>query len=290
MLPTLHSLLEALESNQLSPIRDSETMGGAHDAQHFRVSLEDGSELFVKTWNGAPEGFFNGEAQGLKALAEHHNGDSTCTKTARVLLHGDNFIATHWEAESRKADNFYEKLAEMLAGQHSTATPAFGFHCDTFCGPTLQRNPQTDDGYAFFAEYRLLALAAPVYDQGLLPRHSLKQLESICSRLPDFIPQQKPVLLHGDLWTGNCLSGATGQPVLIDPACYWGWAEADLAMTSMFGVFPEHFYQHYAVLAKPEAGWQQRFNIYNLYHLLNHTLLFGEAYALQLQQSLKQLH
>jgi fructosamine-3-kinase len=65
---------------------------------------------------------------------------------------------------------------------------------------------------------------------------------------------------------------------VIDPAAYYGWAEAELAMTALFGGFPESFYRSYEELRLLEPGWRRRFPIYNLYHLLNHLNLFGRGY------------
>jgi fructosamine-3-kinase len=92
------------------------------------------------------------------------------------------------------------------------------------------------------------------------------------------IPVQPPALIHGDLWSGNALTGSLGEPALIDPAAHFGWAEAELAMTAMFGSFPFEFYRAYEQARPLEPDYRQRFPIYNLYHLLNHLVLFGTGY------------
>jgi fructosamine-3-kinase len=106
-----------------------------------------------------------------------------------------------------------------------------------------------------------------------------QQLDSIATRLDRWIPAQAAVLIHGDLWSGNIHCDNRGQPALIDPACYWGWAEAELAMTTLFGGFAPAFYDAYAAASGLEADWRERASLYNLYHLLNHLLLFGGSYA-----------
>jgi fructosamine-3-kinase len=100
----------------------------------------------------------------------------------------------------------------------------------------------------------------------------------LAARLPQLVPQQPASLLHGDLWSGNAISDRHGAPAIIDPAVYYGWAEAELAMTALFGAFAESFYQAYQEMRPLESGWRERFDIYNLYHLLNHLNLFGESY------------
>ncbi|MDH3466059.1 MAG: fructosamine kinase family protein, partial [Gammaproteobacteria bacterium] len=82
---------------------------------------------------------------------------------------------------------------------------------------------------------------------------------------------------HGDLWSGNVLFSSDG-PVLIDPAAHYGWAEADLAMTKLFGGFSPEFYRAYYAFNPLPPGFGDRVDLYNLYHLLNHLNLFGSVY------------
>ncbi len=88
----------------------------------------------------------------------------------------------------------------------------------------------------------------------------------------------KPSLLHGDLWSGNFMSDEKGQPMLIDPAVYVGCNEADIAMTELFGGFDSRFYGAYHEVVGEVAGYNDRRDLYNLYHLTNHLNLFGSAY------------
>ena len=102
--------------------------------------------------------------------------------------------------------------------------------------------------------------------------------QRLASRLDRLIPLQPPSLIHGDLWSGNVIPGPRGEACLIDPAAHYGWAEADLAMLSLFGQPPAEFYAAYEGQRPLTAGYRQRFDLYNLYHLLNHLNLFGESY------------
>ncbi len=92
------------------------------------------------------------------------------------------------------------------------------------------------------------------------------------------IEPEKPSLLHGDLWSGNVMCGPDGKAMLIDPACYVGHAEADLAMTELFGGFPPEFYDAYREARPLQPGYENRRDLYNLYQLLNHLNLFGPTY------------
>ena len=92
------------------------------------------------------------------------------------------------------------------------------------------------------------------------------------------IEPEKPSLVHGDLWNGNVMCGPDGKAMLIDPACYIGHAEVDLAMTELFGGFPHSFYASYNEVRPLQPGYPTRRNLYNLYQLLNHLNLFGPGY------------
>ncbi|MCS6970438.1 MAG: fructosamine kinase family protein [Planctomycetota bacterium] len=173
----------------------------------------------------------------------------------------------------------WERFAQQLAALHRHHGPAFGFAVTTCCGPTPQPNPWTPDGHAFVAEHRLRFLARACRDAGALPASVVREVERIADRLGSLVPTQPPSLLHGDLWHGNAHAAADGRIHLIDPACWYGWAECDIAMTRLFGGFPQLFYDAYLAAHPLPAGWQQRCELHNLYHLMNHALLFGGGYA-----------
>lgn len=90
--------------------------------------------------------------------------------------------------------------------------------------------------------------------------------------------------MHGDLWSGNAAFCRTGEPVIFDPASYYGDREVDLAMSELFGGFPAAFYEGYNATYPLAAGYGQRKTIYNLYHILNHFNLFGGSYGTQAEQ------
>ena len=123
-----------------------------------------------------------------------------------------------------------------------------------------------------------MALALQCLAEGKIPNESVQQLRQISDSLDNWIPDFTPVLIHGDLWIGNTHCCADGQPALIDPAVYWGWAEANLAMTALFGGFPAAFYQSYYDNSDITSDWQKRMPLYNLYPLLNHLFLFDHSY------------
>ena len=104
-------------------------------------------------------------------------------------------------------------------------------------------------------------------------------MTKLLDHLEAYLPEPGfPSLLHGDLWGGNYIVGNDGEAWLIDPAAYVGHYEADLAMTELFGGFPQRFYHAYSEVNPIDAGYGERRDLYNLYHLLNHLNLFGGSY------------
>jgi protein-ribulosamine 3-kinase len=161
----------------------------------------------------------------------------------------------------------------------SHTSDAFGLERDGWCGDSPQRNAQTTDGWRFFAECRLLPQGQRAYEAGRLEPRDMAKLERLCLALPARIPEQPASLVHGDLWTGNLHACADGELALIDAAAvHYGWAEADLAMLTLFGEPPAAFFAAYEGAAAIDSSWRSRAAIYNLYHLLNHLNLFGSSY------------
>ena len=110
-------------------------------------------------------------------------------------------------------------------------------------------------------------------------------MQSVLDHLDEYlIEPAHPSLLHGDLWSGNFVTGPDGHAWLIDPACYVGHAEADLAMKELFGGFAPSFYDAYRELCPIAMGYSDRRELYNLYHLLNHLNLFGRGYLESVMQ------
>jgi fructosamine-3-kinase len=93
--------------------------------------------------------------------------------------------------------------------------------------------------------------------------------------------------LHGDLWSGNFITGNDGEACIIDPAVYYGHREAELAFTQLFGGYDHRFYAAYHEAFPLHPGFEQRKDIYNLYPLLVHVNLFGGSYTGSVEGILK---
>jgi len=172
-------------------------------------------------------------------------------------------------------------LGEILAQQHQFSAATFGWEADNHIGLSKQYNAQTSVWIDFYRTQRLLPqlkLAA----SNKLDSDLIKQVDRIMASLEIFFPNYNPVpsLLHGDLWSGNVAQETTSQqPLLFDPAPFYGDREVDIAMTELFGKFPLKFYQAYQRDWPLHEGYANRKPLYNLYHALNHFNLFGTAYS-----------
>ena len=175
-------------------------------------------------------------------------------------------------------------FAQNLAAMHNADTSIyfekggkFGFFQDNFIGARPQVNTPCDSWISFFRDNRL----APQFKDAdsYFDSSDRALITKLLDHLEDFlIEPEKPSLLHGDLWRGNVMCGPDGKAMLIDPACYVGHAEADLAMTELFGGFPPEFYEAYCNSRPLQPGYENRRDLYNLYQLLNHLNLFGPSY------------
>ncbi len=249
-------------------------LGSSGGAGQSRVVENDtGTRVFIKYRDVSPAGFYEAEAEGLDYLRLACN-----LLIPEVRAVGRCFIAMDYIAPAPHTAYFWETLGHQLAYLHNCTRENFGFVHDNYCGDALQVNGFMSDGYQFFAEQRLLFQGDMARLDGRLSSTELRQLEAICTKLHNLVPQQPASLLHGDLWSGNVHVSSRGEPVFIDPAVYFAWGEIDLAMTQLFGGFPENFYAAYNEIRALENGWRERLDLYNLYPLLNHLNLFGLGY------------
>ncbi|KAA1189516.1 fructosamine kinase family protein [Pseudohalioglobus sediminis] len=252
--------------------------------------LEDGGKrYFVKRNLAALEGMFHAEAAALREIIATHSLGAPAPvatgcdgKNSWLVLEYLDLTGTGGAAEAA--------LGLGLARMHRHQAGAFGFHDSNFIGATPQPNNWHRDWVAFFGEQRLhhqLSLAA----QNGAGHSLLDAGERLLERLPGFFDRYTPLpsLLHGDLWGGNWAAEADGNPVIFDPAAYYGDREADLAMTELFGGFGDRFYHSYRDAWDIDPGYATRKVLYNLYHILNHFNLFGGGYERQARDMIDRL-
>jgi protein-ribulosamine 3-kinase len=249
----------------------------------------EGGALFVKVAPCAAAAALAAEAAGLAEL-----GGAQALRVPRVLACGHSaqeaFLALEWIEAGPASAGCERRLGEGLAALHAVSAPRFGWRCDNTIGRTPQSNGWSQDWAEFFRERRLrpqLALAAQHGLAPLLGARGERLLESMHALLGAHRPAAS--LLHGDLWGGNWFASSSGEPVIFDPAVYYGDREADIAMTRLFGGFGAAFHRAYEAAAPLPAGTQLRQELYNLYHVLNHANLFRGGYPQQASRMIDRL-
>jgi len=240
------------------------------------------SAWFVKTQTGALD-LFNAEADGLKALM-----DCGAIRVPQVLGMGEHnaesFLVLEWLDLGLKNPVAAARLGKALAHQHQCQGAGFGWRHNNFLGATPQFNAYSDDWVKFLHDHRLgfqLRLASENGYRGVLQEQGVKLMARLPALFAGYTP--RPSLLHGDLWSGNWGVLGSAEPVIFDPAVHYGDREADLAMTELFGGFPQEFYSAYNAMWPLDYGYRVRRDIYKLYHVLNHLNLFGDAYLKQVR-------
>ncbi len=220
---------------------------------------------------------FEAEAEGLRELASTNTiripevyGCGIANGEASISMERINFEASTAAAE--------RQLGEQLAALHRRTAEQFGWHRDNTIGLTPQINTPSKDWTSFFREHRLdfqLRLAANNGYAGELQKLGRNLSDGLPELFADYVPEAS--LLHGDLWGGNW-GVANGEPIIFDPAVYYGDRETDVAMTKLFGGFGRPFYEAYESAWPLSPGHEQRCELYQLYHVLNHLNLFGVSY------------
>jgi fructosamine-3-kinase len=283
--PVFDEIME--EAGDPGPFQVLGKVGGGciNNATRVRSTKRD---YFLK-WNDDPlPGMFAAEVFGLKLLA-----DSQTVRVPAVVAVKEQeedvpaFLVLEWISN----DTEYSQtlLGKQLAALHQTqGETRYGLEIDNYIGSSDQFNEWENDWVAFFQTRRLYPQMELAIGNGLMPAPRRKKMEKLIEKLGDWLGgiPRKPSLLHGDLWGGNVIAGEDGEPVLIDPAVYWGDREAEIAFTGVFGGFTEPFYQAYQQVYPLQPGYEERFKIYNLYHLLNHLNLFGGGYAADVDATL----
>ncbi len=272
-----------LQTQGYGEVTETRAASGGCINNGMHLTTQKGVCFFLKTNRGAPPDMFARESEGLRALAL-----PDAPRVPKVYLVGKHFLLLEGLGHNtRPTPDFWPRLGRELARLHAHVNDQFGFAHDNYIGSTPQPNPWTKDGYQFFGEYRLRFQARLARKRGLLSAAQEQAVERIIQRLPELVPPQPASLIHGDLWRGNVMADANGAPAMIDPAAHFGWAEAELGMTALFGGFPPDFYNAYYEIHPLPPKIEERVPVYNLYHLLNHVNLFGTSYLGQVQAILK---
>ena len=281
------SIAGALSARVGRPFEPSSVRAIGGGCINEAVVLSDGAwQVFVKTNAASQFSMFEAEMSGLELLANANvihvpeiYGGGVLGDRAWV---GMEFIEMGSGGVSGQAE-----LGRCLARLHKIPGDRFGWDRDNTIGSTPQRNPWSDDWVAFYRDERLGFQFALAEQNG----QRFDGADRLLERLPRWFEGYTPVpaLLHGDLWSGNVGFTVDGEPVIFDPAVYYGDREAEFGIIEMFGGFSQAFYDAYRKEYPLDAGFDRRKDLYLLYHQLNHFNLFGASYGSAVRGTLRRL-
>jgi len=261
--------------------------GGGSVNEAYRVRINGRMNYFLKINASSPyNDFFEKEKLGLEYLKKQN----TIRLPGVIALYTErNFqlLLLEWVEQSVPSANFWTVFGEQLAALHQISATQFGFETNNYMGALYQSNSFSNHWTDFFIENRLKPQLKIAVEKKLLENKQVFLFEKLYNKLDGIFDQEKPALLHGDLWSGNYLCDENGRPVLIDPAIYYGHRNVDLAMTTLFGRFDPVFYEAYNYHYPLPNNYREQWDICNLYPLLIHLNLFGRTYLSQIDSILK---
>lgn len=254
------------------------SVGGGCINQGYALS-DRGRNFFVKLNQASFVAMFEAEAFGLEDILASNS--ILAPKPICWGVAGNNcYLVLQWLELGGGKTQSWQEMGRKLARMHKfISNRGFGWRMNNTIGSTPQINDWTDDWVEFYAKHRL------GYQFKLARRRGgyFPQADELLAAIPELLAGHdvQPSLVHGDLWGGNASCTVDGEPVIFDPATYYGDREVDVAMTELFGGFPNAFYQGYNEVFPLDSGYDKRKVLYNLYHIVNHFNLFGGGYDSQ---------
>ncbi|MGI9472267.1 MAG: fructosamine kinase family protein [Rubripirellula sp.] len=265
-------------------VTEQRRVGGGCISDAHRVTVKDsqGQQVcwFMKSNDTTFLDNFQAECNGLKKLSEAQAIRVPCPAAVGEAA-GRAWLVAEWVEPGVRGSDFFQRFGRSLAELHRcTSGTRIGLDRDNYLGAARQVNGSTPNWVEFVATHRLSFQVQWASDQRLADQDLIRDCERVMVRLDSVLEGRsaRTSLLHGDLWSGNYLCDAAGNPIILDPAVYHGCREAEFGMLRLFGSCPPQFYEAYQEEFPLPAGWQRRVNVYVLYHLLNHLNLFGRGY------------
>ncbi|TNE69636.1 ketosamine-3-kinase [bacterium] len=283
-----NTLFAALEERFSDKILSYQGISGGDINQAIRLDFKDKGAVFVKYNANVPSDMFQKEATAL-AMLKHHAQELFVPRVLDygVLDGGLSFLVLEFVDEKPFTSASFEQLGRGLAKLHSVTFSHFGLDHDNYIGRLYQKNEYKSSFSEFLWEMRMYPQLKLAVDSSLMDSIWLEKAFQVSKKGEDLIPNEKPALLHGDLWSGNIICSKTSGVGIIDPAIYYGHREMELAFTRLFGGFSTHFYDAYQEENPLNAGFSERIKLYQLYPILVHVNLFGGSYVRQAESIIK---
>ena len=272
------------------------SVGGGSINDTYQVKINNNVKSFLKLNSDAKyPALFEKEKNGLGFLSKQKI-ISTASVIASGVVDDQQILLLEWIEGGLKTEQFWKQFGEQLAALHmqtwsgNNDKTLFGFEEDNYMGALQQVNTIKETWTDFFIHCRLEPQIKLASEKKLIQSKHIIAFENLYSRLLPIFNNENSSLLHGDLWSGNFMCNENSQPVLIDPAVYFGHRSIDLAMTTLFGGFDKLFYESYNYHFPLPGNYDEQWEVSNLYPLLIHLNLFGRSYLGQIENTLRKFN
>jgi protein-ribulosamine 3-kinase len=186
--------------------------------------------------------FISGETESLNAICKAVPGFAPKPLDFGTLPGGGAFlVTTYMRLSTSHSVSIQTLFGRKLAEMHSSRSPngKFGFPVVTMCGTTEQDNTWEDDWPTFYKERRLRPILKKCLQNNPEDNELRRLCEIVMDKVVDHIMKDievKPVLIHGDLWSGNWgVNLDANEPVVYDPSSFYGHSEYEFGILTMFG-------------------------------------------------------
>lgn len=269
----MQPVLEKIAAREQLQLLGSKPLSGGDINAVFLLKCTSGAYVIKLNKSQAFPKMFEAEARGLHLLRE-----SNSFIIPEVINHGDVegdcYLLMQYIPSGSPVPDFWELFGRNLAKLHRSTQSNFGLDHDNYIGSLPQQNREHSTATEFYVKERLEPQFRMAQDRGFI----FSELDTFYKNCSEAIPDEKPALVHGDLWSGNYLVSVNGQPVLIDPAVAFAPREMDLGMMHLFGGFPSEVFSAYHEIYPLVENWRERLPLWQLYYLLVHLNLFGSGY------------
>lgn len=272
---------DQIEASEGFRVLDFYSLAGGSINQVYLLKTSSGEKVVKLNKDTEFSGMFAAEKEGLEALKKSNTIDIPEVYSCGTI-DATSYLLLEYKPEGKQLPNFASSFAEDLTALHKTTASQFGFHSSNYIGSLPQYNGKETSAAEFYINQRLEPQIKMASNRGF----SFSNLDKIYKNISAEIPEEKPALIHGDLWSGNYLINREGRPCLIDPAICYAPREMDLSMMKLFGGFPEEIFTTYNEIFPLEPGFRQRLSLWQLYYLLVHLNIFGNSYLPRVQHIL----
>ncbi len=278
----MYSILQRIVSNNNLQLNDVRQLQDGAINKVYLLNCKDNTFVIKLNEASTFPDMSEAEFKGLELLRK-----SSSFKIPKVLSHGNeentSYLIMEYISNEDTLAGFWDRFAEQLVSLHKTTNKQFGLNHNNYIGSLPQSNATETTASQFYINQRIVPQIKLASDNG----YSFSTIDNFYKNILNEIPNEKPALIHGDLWNGNYLVSKINDPVLIDPAISFASREMDLSMMSLFGGFPEKVYASYNEQFPLIENWQDRIAIWQLYYLLVHLNLFGSGYFSQVKSIIK---